>query len=164
MVDAVSPTLLIHHVCKLQDDDSQAYCNELGTRYSYATAQLDQAAQYLAGEYTALGLTVTYDPFAFNGNTMTNLAAELPGVGPDRDHIYILCAHYDSTSSNKPSSVAPGADDNASGSAAVLEAARILSQSRFNRTIRFVHFAGEEQGMTGQCELCGSGGAARRPH
>jgi Zn-dependent M28 family amino/carboxypeptidase len=148
MVDAVSSTLLIHHVCKLQDDDSQVYCNELGTRYSYATAQLDQAAQYLASQYAAVGLPVTYDPFVLNGDTMTNLVAELPGVGPDADRIYILCAHYDSTSRN-PSSVAPGADDNASGSAAVLEAARILSQHSFNRTIRFAHFAGEEQGLIG---------------
>jgi Zn-dependent M28 family amino/carboxypeptidase len=159
MVDAVSSTLLIHHVCKLQDDDSQAYCNELGTRYSFAAAQLDQAAQYLSSQYAALSLTVTYDPFVLNGYSMTNLAAELPGVGPDRDHIYILCAHYDSISRN-PSSVAPGADDNASGSAAVLEAARILAQHRFNRTIRFVHFAGEEQGLIGSAHYAAA--AAQR--
>jgi hypothetical protein len=148
MVDAVSSTLLIHHVCKLQDDDSQAYCNAFGTRYSYATAALDEAARYLHDQYAALSLTVTYDPFSYAGHAMNNVVAELPGVGPNRDHIYILCAHYDSTSPNA-SSVAPGADDNASGSAAVLEAARILSQYRFNRTIRFVHFAGEEQGLIG---------------
>ncbi len=152
MVDAVSSTLLIGHVCKLQDDDSQGYCNALGTRYSYATAQLGEAAQYLANQYTALGLTVTYDALLSGGLPITNVVAELPGVGPGRDHIYILCAHYDSIaggSRSNPSSPAPGADDNASGSAAVLEAARILSQYRFDRTIRFIHFAGEEQGMVG---------------
>jgi hypothetical protein len=148
MMDVVSSTLLIHHVCKLQDDNSQTYCNELGTRYSYATVGLDEAAQYLHDQYAALSLTVTYDPFSYGGHAMNNVVAELPGVGPDKDRIYILCAHYDSTSRD-PYSVAPGADDNASGSAAVLEAARILSQYRFNRTIRFIHFAGEEQGLIG---------------
>jgi Zn-dependent M28 family amino/carboxypeptidase len=163
MADAVSSTLLIGHVCKLQDDDSQSYCNELGTRYSYATAKLNEAAQYLANQYSALGLTVTYDSFLYGGSTITNVVAELPGVGPDKDHIYILCAHYDSisaTSRVNPSGPAPGADDNASGSAAVLEAARILSQHGFNRTIRFVHFAGEEQGLIGSAHYAAA--AAQR--
>jgi len=148
MVDVVSPTLLIDHVCKLQDDDSQSYCNELGTRHSYATAALDEAARYLHNQYAAMGLNVAYQPFPYAGYVMNNVVAELPGAGPNREHIYILCAHYDSTARDS-SSIAPGADDNASGSAAVLEAARILSQFSFDRTIRFVHFAGEEQGMLG---------------
>jgi hypothetical protein len=147
MVDAVSPTLLIHHVCTLQDSDTLTYCNELGTRYSHATAELDEAAQYIYSEYAALGLSVAYDPFVYS-TPMTNVVAELPGVGPGSDRIYILCAHYDSLS-NVPYSIAPGADDNASGSAAVLEAARILSQYQFSHTLRFIHFAGEEQGMFG---------------
>lgn len=148
MVDAVSPTLLVHHVCKLQDRDALTYCNQLGTRYSYAAAGLNEAAQYLYDEYAALGLSVTYDPFVENSTPMTNVVAELPGAGPGSDHIYILCAHYDSISQD-PNHVAPGADDNGSGCAAVLEAARILSQHRFSRTIRFIHFAGEEQGLWG---------------
>lgn len=159
MADAVSSTLLIHHVCKLQDDDSQGYCNEVGTRYSYAKEGLDEAAQYLSSQYATIGLTATYDAFSYDGHEMANLVAELPGVGPNRDHMYILCAHYDSTSKN-PYSAAPGADDNASGCAAVLEAARILTQYRFNRTIRFIHFAGEEQGLIGSAHYAAA--AAQR--
>ncbi len=148
MVNAISPTLLTHHVCKLQDDDSGTYCNEEGSRHSYNTAGLDEAAQYLRHHYESLGLSVTLEPFIFSSKPMTNVVAELPGVGPDSEHVYILSAHYDSTSQDL-SLPAPGADDNASGSAAVLEAARILSQHTFPRTLRFVHFAGEEQGMIG---------------
>jgi hypothetical protein len=148
MVDAVSPTLLIHHVCKLQDDDCLEYCNDRGTRYSYASAQLNEAAQYLYQQYKALGMRVTYEPFLYNSHVMTNVVAELPGMGPASDHIYILCAHYDSTS-NDPYHIAPGADDNASGSAAVLEAARVLSRYSYSYTLRFVHFAGAEQGLLG---------------
>jgi len=148
MVDAVSPDLLVNYVCKLQDDDALAYCNELGSRYSYNTLELDQAASYLYGQLSAAGLSVGYDVFVYNGTTMKNVAAELPGAGLQSGGIYIICAHYDSTSS-EPYNAAPGADDNASGSAAVLEAARILSQHRFAHTLRFVLFAGEEQGMIG---------------
>ena len=148
MVDAVSPDSLVNYVCKLQDDDALAYCNELGSRYSYNTLELDQAASYLYGQLSAAGLSVGYDVFVSNGTTMKNVAAELPGAGLQSGGIYIICAHYDSTSSD-PYNAAPGADDNASGSAAVLEAARILSQHRFAHTLRFVLFAGEEQGLRG---------------
>ena len=150
MVDAVSPTLLLHHVCKLQDRDSLTYCNELGTRYSYATEGLNEAAQYLYDQYASLGLSVSYHPFSYMGTVMTNVVAELPGVNPGSDHIYILGAHYDSTSRDSDTfETAPGADDNASGVAAVVEVARILSQYSFPHTLRFVNFAGEEQFLLG---------------
>lgn len=150
MVDAVSTTLLLHHVCKLQDRDSLSYCNELGTRYSYAAEGLNEAAQYLYDRYASLGLSVSYHPFTNMGTVMTNVVAELPGVGSGSDHIYILGAHYDSTSRDTDRfETAPGADDNASGVAAVLEVARILSQYSFPHTLRFVNFAGEEQFLLG---------------
>lgn len=148
MVDAVSPTLLTGHVCRLQDDDAGAYCNANGSRFSYASAKLDQAAQYLYEQFSMLGLSVRYDPFVLYSAPITNVVAELAGVGPESDHVYIVSAHYDSTSSS-PYDVAPGADDNASGTAAVLETARILSQHSFAHTVRFVLFAGEEQGLLG---------------
>jgi hypothetical protein len=148
MLRAISPTLLIHHVCKLQDRDELGYCNELGTRYSFATAELGEAAEYIYAAYDSYGLDVSYDPFLFNSKPMTNVVAELPGTGSCRDQVLIVCAHYDSISP-QPLAAAPGADDNASGVAAVLEVARILSQQTFPCTIRFVNFAGEEQGLIG---------------
>ncbi len=148
MLDAVSVTLLSETICHLQGTGQPTYCNELGTRYSYDTPRLDAAARYLYRELAALGLSVTYDSFPWASKPMTNVVGELPGVGPESQHIYILCAHYDSYSSD-PYGAAPGADDDASGCAAVLEAARILSQYRFARTLRFVLFAGEEQWMKG---------------
>ena len=160
MVDGVSSALLVGHVCKLQDDDGQETCNTQGSRYSYNTAGLTEAAEYIRGELSACGLTVSYDPFDYNNYPMNNVVAELPGKGPNSNHIVILCAHYDSTSRD-PFVAAPGADDNASGTAAVLEAARILSQTEFDRTVRFVLFAGEEQGLIGsahyanQISACG---------
>ena len=148
MLDQVSPALLTEHICHLQDRDTLPYCNEKGTRYSYATAELGEAAQYLYDQYTSFGLSVRFDPFLHNGTPMTNVVAELPGIGPGLPHIYVASAHYDSIS-EQPFDAAPGADDNASGVAAVLEAARILSEHGFPRTLRFIHFAGEEQGLLG---------------
>lgn len=60
----------------------------------------------------------------------------------------LVCAHYDSVS-EKPSSTAPGADDNASGTAVMLEVARVLRAANPKRGVMFVAFAGEEQGLIG---------------
>ncbi len=98
----------------------------------------------------ALGLDVRYQSFSLGDETLDNIVGVLSGWGPGSDIIYIACAHYDSTSEN-PGNAAPGADDNASGTAAVLEAARILSQYRFKHTLRFVTFAAEEQDLIGSC-------------
>ena len=76
-----------------------------------------------------------------------NVIATLPGsVSPDE--IYIICGHYDSISNN-PYYDAPGADDNGTGTIAVVEAARILRELQFEATIRFVCFSREEQGLVG---------------
>ncbi len=62
----------------------------------------------------------------------------------------ILCGHYDSISrANDPYVCAPGADDNASGTACVLECARVLSCAQFERTVEFVLFDAEELGLKG---------------
>lgn len=76
-----------------------------------------------------------------------NVVAALPGqTEPGKE--CLITAHYDNTSEN-PSNIAPGADDNASGTAAVLAAAHLLKDYGFNYTVKFVGFAGEEQGLVG---------------
>ena len=73
--------------------------------------------------------------------------ATLPGR-TDPSRIVIVGAHYDSFSDQRPS-IAPGADDNASGTAAVMEAATVLAGQPFDFTIRFVAFGAEEWGLIG---------------
>jgi acetylornithine deacetylase/succinyl-diaminopimelate desuccinylase-like protein len=83
---------------------------------------------------------------------IVNIVATLPGTQPEsRDRIYIVSSHYDSCSSDllNSESPAPGADDDASGVAAVLELARVMSHHQFNATIVFMAVAGEEQGCYG---------------
>jgi hypothetical protein len=119
---------------------------DFGTRYSY-TEECDQAAEWIHDRMLGYGLSVSYQPFPAGSYTFRNVVAELPGtVDPDR--VVIIGAHYDSTSQT-PMSYAPGADDNASGVAAVLEAARIFSGFQFEVTVEFIAFGGEEQGRLG---------------
>jgi hypothetical protein len=87
------------------------------------------------------GLSVALESFTYSGNTYHNVVGTMTGsVYPNR--IYIIGSHYDSVSN-------PGADDNASGTAAVLEAARIISQYDSDCTIKFIAFSMEEVGLVG---------------
>jgi photosystem II stability/assembly factor-like uncharacterized protein len=80
---------------------------------------------------------------------LKNVVATMPGTKSDT--VVVLCGHFDSISED-PFNRAPGADDNASGTAAVMEAARILSDYRFEMTIKLICFSGEEQGLFGSGE------------
>lgn len=117
------------------------------TRNSYTTG-CQQATQYVHAAFTSYGLDVSYHPHT--SSMAPNVIGELPGLTTP-EQIYIICGHLDSTAGSPwgPESVAPGADDNGTGSVAVLAAAEILSQYRFNSTIRFICFTGEEQGLYG---------------
>lgn len=81
---------------------------------------------------------------------LTNVMATLKGT-TDPDRIYIVSGHYDSmcTSPTNAECDAPGANDDASGTAAVIELARIMSKRKFDATIIFMAVPGEEQGLLG---------------
>ena len=101
------------------------------------------AAEYIYNQFQSMGLEVRYCPWSYAGYDSDNVEATIPGIDTTSDDIYIICAHYDTVSSS------PGADDDTSGTVAVLIAAQILSQYQFNHTIKFVAFSGEEQGLLG---------------
>src|SRR5690349_14999380 len=83
---------------------------------------------------------------------LTNIVATLKGSQPEAtDRIYVVSGHYDSMC-NSPTDAkcdAPGANDDASGTAAVLEMARVMAKYQFDATIVFMAVAGEEQGLLG---------------
>jgi hypothetical protein len=117
------------------------------TRYA-STSNCETAGDFIFHHFQTLGLETSYEPFSFQGSySSRNIIAEKRGK-TDPDEIMIICAHYDSTSGN-PTVLAPGADDNASGTAAVMEAARILLPYSFDFTIRFIAFSAEEWGLYG---------------
>jgi len=96
-----------------------------------------EARLYLRDAFTAMGLEVSLQ------GPHENVVAELPGMTtPDR--IYVVGGHYDHLDGDSP-----GGDDNASGVAGVLEAARVLSPHHFESTLRFIGFNAEEDGLAG---------------
>lgn len=108
-------------------------------------------------------LQVSFDTFtqAADGKRITapvvlkNVMAILPGTDPNDKRMLMLSGHYDSrvTDVMNAKDFAPGANDDASGVAAVMEMARIMSKQKFNCTIVFVAMVGEEQGLYGATNL-----------
>jgi hypothetical protein len=116
------------------------------TRYSLNAAG-QQCWQYAFERLQALGYAVAYDPYTRSGQSLKNIVATIPGeVTPER--IYVLGGHIDSMS-EQVATLAPGAEDNASGASVVLAAAAALAGRRFESTIELVLFSGEEQGLWG---------------
>ncbi len=126
----------------------------------------DNAARYILERFRSYGLESEMISFkhrveSLNGEllgeyTLHNIIATLPGKGPNRDKEILLTAHYDSIASREEGwkerwneIPAPGATDNGSGVATVLEVARILSRYDFDYTIKFIAFSGEELGLFG---------------
>lgn len=120
------------------------------TRHSTSEA-CDDAALWLRERFRAAGLTdVEFHEFALNGRTCRNVVATRKGTDPNSP-IILIGAHYDARSRDlaDPDAPAPGADDNASGTAGLLELARVLKDAAPTHTLRFVAFSGEEQGLVG---------------
>lgn len=105
-------------------------------------ADNSKAAQFILEKFQSYGLNARIQQYDANGQ---NVIATIPGqVFPNKQ--FSICGHYDSQPSG---ALAPGADDNASGTAAVLEAARVLSDQSFDVTLKFIAFDEEEQGLIG---------------
>lgn len=98
--------------------------------------------------FELLGYQSIVQPFTFNGIETHNVIAIKPGTGPNRNEVVVFGAHMDSTSP-KPTTIAPGAIDNGSGTAAVMLAAQAMANVKTDRTVHFVLFGAEEHGLIG---------------
>lgn len=87
------------------------------------------------------------DPYVGYGQTWKNLVITIPGV-VHPEQVVVLSAHLDDFSDDRYND-APGAEDNASGVAALMEAARLFRFYQFEKTVKIIWFTGEEQGMLG---------------
>ena len=113
----------------------------LGDNKGVGGAQHDPCRNNIQARFESYGLTVELDPFVYQSTTYHNVVATHAGTRfPDQQ--YIIGAHYDTVNN-------PGADDDASGVALMLEIARVLSQYETDITIKFIAFDREEQGKVG---------------
>jgi aminopeptidase YwaD len=104
--------------------------------------ELEQVAEHIRRKFESYGLRVTREPFDWEGVEVCNIIGEKKGeIYPEK--VIILGAHYDSV----PGS--PGADDNASAVAVLLEVARTVSSVNLGATVRFIAFTLEEYGYVG---------------
>jgi len=115
----------------------EALAGHIGERNVWHPEALAAAARYIRETLAGEGYEVRAQRFESEGVTLENLEVELRGETAPAE-IIVLGAHYDSYAGT------PGANDNASGVAALLEIARLLADNRYPRTLRLVAFANEE--------------------
>ncbi len=109
----------------------------IGERNFDRHVELERAASYVSARLEEIGCAVERRDFAVWEGSASNLECELRGGG-EADEIVVVGAHYDSVGGS------PGANDNASGVAVLLELARLAQDRPRERTLRFVAFANEE--------------------
>ena len=133
------------------------------------TTGIGAARNWIKSEFEKYGaasggrLQVSFDTFTqpADGRRITapvvlkNVMAILPGTDPNDKRMVMISGHYDSrvTDVMNAKDFSPGANDDASGVAAVMETCRILSKQKFNCTLVFVAMVGEEQGLYGATNL-----------
>jgi hypothetical protein len=159
MVDAVQASRLKSTVEQLVGFGTR---NDFSETSSTANHGVFGARDWIARQFAAIAttsngrMTVTLDtylqpktPRTPRAVTESSVIATLHGDDPGR--IYIMSSHFDDCDGHctDGAGVAPGADDNGSSVAAVLEAARVMASSRFRGTIIFACFDGEELGLWG---------------
>jgi aminopeptidase YwaD len=101
-----------------------------------------RAAAYIAGQFRHYGLVVEEQRFSAGDRGSSNVVGTRPGHDPNYGTIYIG-AHYDTVAG------APGANDNASGTAVMLELARVFATETMSPTLQFIAFGAEEGGLIG---------------
>ncbi len=153
LLDSVSTQNLMGYVQRLEN---------FGTRNTFSSTERDDfgigaARRWIFSEFERAGggrLDVQWQdyPLTFEGRSSTqrNIIATLPGSG-EYPGVLVLMANYDTRAADwlDGRSLAPGADDNGSGIAALLEIARLMSLRTWNQTIIFAALTAEEQGTFG---------------
>ncbi len=113
----------------------------IGERNLHRYAALEASARYISNLFESIGYQPNLQSFNVQGKTVSNI--EVVKAGTERpDEIVVVGAHYDSVAGS------PGANDNATGVAGMLELARMLRSQQLSRSIRFVAFVNEEPPYT----------------
>ncbi len=161
MVSEVNPDSLRSYISKMvsfgtrntlstQKDSKRG----IGAARNWVLSKFNEFAKQSGGRLTAFIDTTTLQPDGRRVDSVLllgNVVATLKGIDPSDDRIFIISGHLDNMRSNvmDRANDAPGANDDASGCAAALECARIMSKRQFPATVIFVTVSGEEQGLLG---------------
>ncbi|HEV2698394.1 MAG TPA: M28 family metallopeptidase [Terriglobales bacterium] len=137
-----------------QDAASIAAARGIGAAREWIKSEFERYSRECAGclEVKTDSYTQAVGERVPSPTVITNVYAVLRGTNPeDAKRIVVVTGHYDSRNSNNDdrTGVAPGANDDASGTVVSLECARVLSKLKFPGTIIFLAVAGEEQGLYG---------------
>jgi peptidase M28-like protein len=149
IVSSVDPARILNTATMLQNFRTRHSCSDQPEPGHGVTPARD----FLFNQYSSIpGLQVRLDPFIHSNcpNSPTfNVIAWLPGKDPNR--LVIIGGHYDSRTTVVTDSIsdAPGGNDSGAQTGVVLELARVLAGHRFDATIVFMSFSGEEQGLFG---------------
>jgi hypothetical protein len=134
--------------------DAQSDTRGIGAARRWIQSELERYSKENGGRLEVTLDDFTQPPGERNPQPVqvVNVVATLRGTQPEsRDRIYVVSGHYDSrvTDVMNATADAPGADDDASGVAAVMEMARVMSKKDWDATLVFMSVAGEEQGLFG---------------
>jgi hypothetical protein len=146
IINRITPTEVAAFIRQLSGEvpvTVRSRLDTIRTRYT-STAKNSSAIWYLYEKYQTLGLdSVKFHPYGSDSNVIaTKVGTTYPGK------YWIIGGHLDNTSET-PTTYAPGANDNGTGTIMALIAAKYLAPYRFKYTIRFMGWNGEEQGLLG---------------
>jgi hypothetical protein len=132
--------------------------NGMPAAQNYVLKKFNEFAKQSGGRMTAEieNFTIPADARRIiKDSPAANVIATLKGTNPNDDRIFVISGHMDSRNKDVMDidGIAPGANDDGSGTAAVIEIARILAKKEFSATILFVAFTGEEEGLKGATYL-----------
>jgi len=165
MVDDISSANLERYIQKLVSFNTRSNLSEqhnpnqgIGAAWNWIKSEMEQSIPASKGR-----LSVEFVNYKAELGTLPNkkevelknVVATLKGVDPSDNRIFLISAHIDSRAENKYDGVetAPGANDDGSGIAAILELVRIMSKNEFSGTIIFMAVSGEEHGLFGSTHM-----------
>lgn len=161
MVDDISKDKIEQHVRKMVSFHTRHNLSEqndpakgIGAAWNWIKTEMEKSISASGGR-----LEVKFEEYTVGGQgqrisqetKLKNVVATLKGTDPNDDRIIIISAHLDSRAAldNDNTGFAPGANDDGSGVAAILELVRIMSTRKFSATIVFMAVSGEEHGLYG---------------
>jgi len=136
-IPAVSADLERGSVLARLEASVRTLADTIGPRTLKNPDSLHAAAEFITRSFESSGYAVTFHSYDVQGHMVRNIIAERRG-NTEPERVLIIGAHYDTAEGT------PGADDNASGVAVLLELARLHAQTSFRKTVRFVAFTLEE--------------------